>query len=69
MFLLPHTFRLSGEVVYERPLRYKRVLKIGTSSVHHLTNEVYVLAISANMRGCVIRIILLRYASLLFMEG
>ena len=50
-------------------LRYKRVLKIGISSVHHLTNEVYVVAISAHMQGCVIRIILLRYASLLYMEG
>ena len=33
------------------------------------TNEAYVSAISAHMQGCVIRMNLLRYASLLFMEG
>ena len=137
MFWLPHSLPFSDDVVYERPLWYKRVLKIGTSSVHHLTgkslsealifastnpqynerlfielqvqflgrtccvqfffdiqnnfytqhvlpmsckkksfwkrftctNEAYVSAISAHMQGCVIRMNLLRYASLLFMEG
>ena len=39
MFWLPHSLPFSDDVVYERPLWYKRVLKIGTSSVHHLTGK------------------------------